>query len=308
MFRIKIQFHGSHRLVCLGLECSAKGAADGVFRLKLQGHGSPISVCFGSNVVQWDAQTYMFRLKIQCYGRLRPVCLGSKCSAMGCPDWCVQAQNGMPWEAQIGVFRLTMQCHGRPRPTRLTSTYATLCSGWHTAHTAHTVVPEIAIQCHIEVKTDLFEMFYTVPMRPMSSVPGPRRQCHKRPRLALLGFPIQSHKQREETVSVEAQRRDSHTVPLGGQTSHLGLLYTVPVGRMELCSGASQTVPWPPQGLDLFLPRAFYKTVSLKQITNLNIIWHTNGGSRIFLPGQILDPPLGWGSAGIKSLISSVDR
>jgi len=56
---------------------------------------------------------------------------------------------------------------------------------------AQTHVPEIAIQCHSEVKTGPFRIFYTGHMGPMSSVPGPRRQCHKRPRLALLGVPIQ---------------------------------------------------------------------------------------------------------------------
>jgi len=51
---------------------------------------------------------------------------------------------------------------------------------------AHTDVPKIAIQCHSEVKTGLFWIFYTVPMGPLSSVPGPRRQCHKRPYFGVI--------------------------------------------------------------------------------------------------------------------------
>ena len=194
------------------------------------------------------------------------------------------------------MFRRKIQCHGRPRPTRLSSTCsATLCPSQHTRSRnivlweAHTVVSEIAIQCHSEGKTGPFGIFYTVPMGPMSSVPVPRRQCHNRPRLALLGFPIQCPKQRVETVSLAAQTRDSQTVSLGGQTSHLGIPYTVPIGGMELCAGASQTVPWQvwtPQSLDLFLSGAFYKTVSLNQITNLNIIQHTNGGSATGVGGS----------------------
>ena len=40
-------------------------------------------------------------------------------------------------------------------------------------------MPEIAIQCHRELKTGLFRIFYTAPMEPLSRVLGPRRQCHE---------------------------------------------------------------------------------------------------------------------------------
>ena len=242
MFRLKIQSHGSPRLVCLGSKCSAMG---GPVRYVKAQNMRDLYRCFGSNLVQWKAQTDRFRLKRQCHGRPRPVCLRLhvvqweaktialhlKCSAMGCPDWCV---------------RLKMQCHGRPRSTRLSSTCsATLCPGLHARARivvlweAYTVVPEIATQCHSEVKTGPFGIFYTVPMGPMSSGPRPRRQCHKMPRLALLGFPIQCPNQRVETVSLEAQTRDSHTVPLGGKTSHS--IYSADRGHGAVCWRLSES-------------------------------------------------------------------
>jgi len=96
--------------------------------------------------------------------------------------------NVMPWETHIGVFWLKRS--------------ATLCAVRHAGARnvvlweAHTVVPEIAIQCHRKLKTGPFRIFYTAPMGLLSRALGPRRQYHERPRLALLGFPIQCPKSR----------------------------------------------------------------------------------------------------------------
>ena len=61
----------------------------------------------------------------------------AKCSAMG---------------AHIAVFWL--KCSAMGSTDRL----------------AHTVVPEIAIQCHRKLKTGPFRIFYTAPMGPLSRV------------------------------------------------------------------------------------------------------------------------------------------
>jgi len=48
-----------------------------------------------------------------------------------------------------------------------------------------------------------------------------------------------------------------------GQTSHLGVPYTVPMGGLEPRAEAYQKVPWEvltPYGLDLFLLRCLHKT------------------------------------------------
>ena len=147
------------------------------------------------------------------------------------PDQHVWAQHEVPLDAQAGTPGLEMKFHG---------------SLWET----NTFVPEIAIQCHREVKTVPFGNSIQH-LGTLSRMLGPRRQCHDRPRLALLRFPIQCPKLRvgnSQTVPIEAQTRDSHTVPMGDQTSHLGFPYTVPLYHC---------------------------------ITNLNIILDTKGGSRI---------------------------
>ena len=135
-------------------------------------------------------------------------------------------------------------------------------------------MPEIAIQCHGEIKTGQVGISHAVPIGGPSCVLGLHRQCHQRPRPAHLRFPNCA------TGRPDKPYRESY-----------------PIEGLEPRSWASQTVSWEVQSHSVQICSyrvAFCKTVSFTSRLKILIIAGIQIVDRGFDYEGVIYSTMGW--------------